>query len=88
MMDTDRLRPRLSPLDWYKLGSSVLFVGLGGFILVRALLTLGRRGSITQIVLGGLIFLYGLYRIWAAIRNLRRLQREAREEQDADRENA
>jgi hypothetical protein len=88
MIDTDRLRPKLSPLDWYKLGSSVLFAVLGGFVLIRALIRHPAQGMVTQLLLGGLIFLYGGYRLWAAYRNLRRLlaapKREPGDEPDQE----
>jgi len=70
MIDTDRLTPKLSPMDWYKIGSSILFIILGSFILIRVLV---RKGTVTELILGGLILVYGLYRVWSAARNLKRL---------------
>ncbi len=68
-------RVKLSPLDWYKIGSSILFVVLGGFIIIRYLIATQKRFA-TPLIIGGLIFAYGIYRIIAAYRNLRRILKD------------
>jgi hypothetical protein len=72
MISPNRPILKLSPMDWYKLGSSLLFVILGGFIIVRFLLASPRR-YVTPLIMGGLILAYGLYRVIAAYRNLREI---------------
>jgi hypothetical protein len=76
-MITPRLL-KLSPLDWYKLLSSVAFVVLGGFIIIRFLSASSKR-YVTPLIIGGLIFAYGLYRLIAAYRNLHRLLNASKE---------
>lgn len=63
-------------MDWYKIGSSALFVILGGFIIIRYLVASQKR-YVTPLIMGGLIFAYGLYRVISAYRNLRRLLKES-----------
>jgi hypothetical protein len=77
MIDPERITPKLSPLDWYKVGSSILFIALGGFILIRGLV---RKGTVTELLLGGLILVYGGYRVWMAARTLRRLRARSGEQ--------
>ena len=79
MINPEHLKPKLSPLDWYKLGSSVLFVVLGGFLIFRFLFAAAGKRFITSLLLGGLIFGYGVFRLWLAFRNLRKLLRNAQE---------
>jgi hypothetical protein len=74
-------RVRLSPLDWYKIGSSFLFVVLGGFIIVRFLISSQKRYA-TPLIIGGLIFAYGIYRVIAAYRNLRRILKNSQDNTD------
>jgi hypothetical protein len=71
-------RARLLPLDWYKIGSSILFVVLGGFIIVRYLVSLQKKYA-TPLIIGGLILAYGIYRVIAAYRNLRRILKDSRD---------
>ena len=81
MINLNQKRPRLLPMDWYKIGSSALFVILGGFIIIRYLIASQKR-YFTPLIMGGLIFAYGLYRVISAYRNLRRLLREAKESEN------
>jgi uncharacterized membrane protein HdeD (DUF308 family) len=74
-------RVRLSPLDWYKIGSSILFVVLGGFIVVRFIISSQKKYA-TPLIIGGLIFAYGIYRVIAAFRNLRRVLKNSRDNTD------
>jgi uncharacterized membrane protein HdeD (DUF308 family) len=72
MYNPKRKKIRLSPLDWYKLFSSFLFLALGGFLFFRFFFATQKRFW-TQLILGGLILGYGIYRLIAAYRNLRRV---------------
>jgi uncharacterized membrane protein HdeD (DUF308 family) len=81
--DQLKIRPKISPLDWYKLGSSVLFVVLGGFLVFRYLFAATGKRFITSILLGGLILGYGIFRLWLAYRNLRRIFRAAKEKPES-----
>ena len=65
-------RVRLSTLDWYKIGSSIAFVVLGGFIVIRYLISSQKKYA-TPLIIGGLILAYGAYRVIYAYRNLRRV---------------
>ena len=80
MIDTDRLRPKISPLDVWRLASSFVFVGFGVYFVVRFLLRIGRSQPLvwSQLLFGVLILLYGVYRLWGARRNYRRMQEELR----------
>jgi hypothetical protein len=80
MIDTDRLRYRIGPLDIWRIGASFLFVGFGLYFVVTFLFSLLRteHRPWTQLLLGGLILMYGAYRLWAGFRNIGRL-RAARE---------
>jgi hypothetical protein len=79
MINPEHLKPKLSPLDWYKLGSSVLFVILGGFLIFRFLFAAAGKRFITTLLLGGLIFGYGIFRLRLAYRSLRRIFRASQE---------
>jgi hypothetical protein len=63
-------------MDWYKLGSSLLFIVLGGFLFFRFIFTTQKRFW-TQLILGGLILTYGIYRLIGAYRNLRRILQDS-----------
>ena len=65
MLDSDRLRPKISPLDVWRVGASVLFLVFGGYFIVTFLLSLGREvhRPWTQLMLGCLVLLYGVYRL-------------------------
>jgi hypothetical protein len=78
MLDSDRLRPKISPLDVWRVGASILFLAFGGYFIVTFLLSLGREvhRTWTQLILGCLVLLYGVYRLWSGLRNWRRLTRE------------
>lgn len=82
MIDVNRLRPRISPLDVWRIVTSFLFVGFGVYFVGRFLFQVlsGRPAMWSQLLLGGLILLYGLYRVWSAGRNYRRMQEELRQE--------
>jgi len=81
--DQLKIRPKISPLDWYKIGSSVLFVVLGGFLIFRFLFASAEKRFITTLILGGLIFGYGIFRLWLAYRSLRRIFRAAKEKPES-----
>jgi uncharacterized membrane protein HdeD (DUF308 family) len=81
--DQLKIRPKLSPLDWYKLGSSVLFVVLGGFLVFRYLFAPPGKRFITALVLGLLILGYGVFRLWLAYRSLRRIFRATKEKPES-----
>jgi uncharacterized membrane protein HdeD (DUF308 family) len=83
MINPEHLKPKLSPLDWYKLGSSVLFVVLGGFLVFRFLFAATGKRFITALVLGLLILGYGIFRLWLAYRSLRRAFREPKEKTES-----
>ena len=81
MIDTDRLRPRISPLDIWRIGASLLFVAFGGYFIVTFIIhRLGHHPRAwTQLMLGGLILLYGIYRLVSGWRNYRRMREDAEE---------
>ena len=78
MIDTDRLRPRLGPLEIWRIGASFLFLGFGGYFTATFLLSLLRpqHRPWSQLLLGVLIMLYGLYRLLSGLRNYRRISAE------------
>jgi len=78
MLDSDRLRPKVSPLDVWRIGASVMFLAFGGYFIVTFLLSLGKEAhrTWTQLMLGCLVLLYGVYRLVSGLRNWRRLTRE------------
>ena len=82
MIDIDRLRPRLSPLDYWRIGASILFLGFGGYFFVRFIISRirGQPHAWTELIFGGLILLYGIYRLWSGWRFIKRLRQEADEE--------
>jgi TRAP-type C4-dicarboxylate transport system permease small subunit len=78
MLDTDRLRPKLSPLDIWRIGASFMFLAFGGYFAVTFLLSLRHdpHRPWSQLLLGVLILLYGAYRVAAAWRTWRRLREQ------------
>jgi hypothetical protein len=85
MIDTDRLRPRIGPLDVWRIGASFLFLGFGGYFIVTFLLSLtgSKHRPWSQLLLGGLILLYGLYRLISGFRNYRLMIAEGKSNQSA-----
>jgi hypothetical protein len=51
---------------------------LGGFIIVRYLISSQKKYA-TPLIIGGLIFAYGIYRVIAAYRNLRRTLKDSQD---------
>jgi hypothetical protein len=82
MIDTDRLRPKISPLDIWRIGASIVFVGFGAYFSVRFAISRlsGTPHAWTELILGLLILLYGLYRLIAAWRYFKRTRQEAAED--------
>ena len=79
MIDMDRLQPKLSPLDYWRIGASIMFLGFGGYFTVRFVISRvrGAPHAWTELILGGLILLYGCYRLWSAWRYVKRIRQEA-----------
>lgn len=78
MLDPDRYRPKFTPLDIWRVGASILFLAFGGYFIVSFLVYLGKpvHRTWTQLILGCLVLLYGVYRLISGIHNWRRLTRE------------
>jgi hypothetical protein len=78
MLDSDHYRPKITPLDTWRVGASILFLAFGGYFIVNFLVHLGKpvHRTWTQLMLGCLVLLYGVYRLVSGIRNWRRMTRE------------
>lgn len=55
-----------------------MFVILGGFIIIRFLIASPEK-YVRLLIIGGLIFVYGIFRFISAYRNLRRLLKTSKE---------
>jgi len=85
MIDTDRLRPRISPLDVWRIGASFIFVGFGAYFILVFLYHLARppHRTYTQLLLGILILTYGVWRLWSGLHNYRLMRRDRSQDPDA-----
>jgi hypothetical protein len=83
MLDSNRYRPKVTPLDVWRIGASILFFAFGGYFVTTYLLSLGKpvHRTLTQLILGCLVLLYGVYRLVAGIHNWRRLTQEPHDEE-------
>ena len=86
MIDPNRLRPKISPFDWYRLGSGVLFFVLGGYLIFRYIFTPATKRFVTPLVLGGLIIIYGVFRFWMSFRNFRRMLKNQKDTENKETE--
>jgi hypothetical protein len=67
---------KFSPLDVYKIFSSIIFLGIGSFFVYQGV---SKKGYMTWLSFGLIILAYGLFRVWVAyrlIRNIRKSQQQ------------
>ena len=82
MIDPDRIQPKISPLDVWRIGASFIFIGFGIYFIGAFLLSLvhQQHRPFTTLLLGGLILLYGGWRLWSGWRNYKRMRQMRGEE--------
>jgi len=61
---------KLSPLDIYKIFSTIVFLGLGGFFIYQGLT---KKGYSLWLGFGIVILAYGIFRIWVAVRLIQKI---------------